>query len=139
VIVEEIRDSEGNLLCVHSKNLVGEKVTDFWDLENSSLEVGFMHRGPNDQVKLHKHAIRKNDIPRRTNEVLIQLDGQMIISIFADDGSFVRELIATGMSITLFIHGAHKIDFTELTNVIEVKNGPFQGLSDKIWMGEVSS
>ncbi len=137
--MEKIRDSQGNLLCVHSKNLVGEKVTDFWDLENSSLEVGFMHRGPNDQVKLHKHTIRKNDIPRRTNEVLIQLDGRMVIYIFADDGSFVRELIATGMSITLFIHGAHKIDFTESTNVIEIKNGPFQGPSDKIWMDEVLS
>ena len=137
--IEEIRDSEGNRLCVHSQSLVGEKIVDFWDLKNASLEVGFMHRGPNDPVKLHRHTTRKNDVLRRTNEVLIQLDGQMIITIFTDDGSLVRELSSTGMSITLFIQGAHKIDFVESTNIIEIKNGPFQGPSEKIWMDEVSN
>ena len=137
--IEEIRDCEGNLLCVHSQSLIGEKIVDFWDLENASLEVGLMHRGPNNPVKLHRHTTRKSEVLRRTNEVLIQLDGQMLITIFTDDGSFVRELSSTGMSITLFIKGAHKIDFVELTNIIEIKNGPFQGLSDKIWMDEVSS
>jgi hypothetical protein len=137
VSIEEIRDFEGNLLCVHSQSLVGEKIVDFWNLENASLEIGLMHRGPNDPVKLHRHTTRKSDVLRRTNEVLIQLDGQMRISVFTDDGSLVRELTSSDMSITLFIQGAHKIDFVELTNIIEIKNGPFQGLSDKIWMDEV--
>lgn len=137
--VEEIRDSQGNLLCVHSKQLHSDKVTDFWNLDNSSLEVGLMHRGPSNPVNLHRHSIRLSPLPFRTHEVLIQLDGEMVVSIFTDEGFLVRELHSSGKSITLFMQGAHKIDFPVLTNIIEIKNGPFQGEIDKIWIKEKPS
>jgi hypothetical protein len=139
VSVEEIRDLQGNLLCVHSKHLIGDKVTDFWNLDNSALELGLMHRGPSNPVDLHRHSMRLSPRSFRTHEVLIQLDGKMVISIFTDEGRFVREIESFGKSITLFIQGAHKIDFPVLTNIIEIKNGPFQGEKDKVWIKEKPS
>ena len=128
---EYVFDGAGNLICIISRTVSTTETVSFIKRKNANLEVGFMNRGPQSPVKLHKHMPRQSNSFQQTEEVIIQLNGLLKLALYADDKDFIKEIELTGPSVTILISGYHSFDFLEPTDLIEVKTGPYQNLQDK--------
>ena len=98
--------------------------------EETYLQVGLMHRGSQDPVRAHKHNEITRMIPR-TQEVLILLTGSMNISFFDLQDNPIETVNVVAGHICLLLQGGHGIDFLEDSELIEVKQGPHIGASDR--------
>jgi hypothetical protein len=128
---EYIYDGANNLICIISRTVHTTEAVNFIKRENAYLEVGLMNRGPQSPVKLHKHMQKKVPSIRRTEEVIIQLDGLLKLVLYADNKDFAKEIELVGPSVIILISGYHSFDFLSPTNLIEVKTGPYQNKQDK--------
>lgn len=101
---------------------------EFYSPTDFSQQIGLMRRPANYEVALHSH----NEVERkimRTQEVLIVRSGLIVVTVMFDNTIHEFKLKA-GDSILLAM-GAHKVDFVEESELLEIKQGPFLGSLDK--------
>ena len=110
-----------------------EFVTD----EQSEFQLGIMTRGPESPVLAHKH----NEIERvicTTSEYLHFRSGSAIVLLRASQNAEqVRINLTTGDSILFTGIGIHSINFTNGTQLIEIKQGPFDPSLDKVYLSHL--
>jgi hypothetical protein len=94
-------------------------------------QVGFVVYPAGGEVPRHVHR----DLERHligTSEVLVVAKGKCLIDVYDDQ----RELVATRQlitgDITLLISGGHGFRMLEDTVFLEVKQGPYTGLDEKV-------
>jgi quercetin dioxygenase-like cupin family protein len=97
---------------------------------NLELQVGFVVYPAGGVIASHRHASITRTIDR-TCEVLVVKKGRCEVDIFNDDQQLVatREL-RTG-DLILLVKGGHGIRIQEDTVLLEIKQGPYLGLSEK--------
>jgi mannose-6-phosphate isomerase-like protein (cupin superfamily) len=97
---------------------------------NLSQQLAFIKHPPGRLIEPHVH----NPVPREvlyTQEVLIIRRGRLRVDFFDDDRILVasRELVAG--DVILLAEGGHGFEVLEELEMIEVKQGPYAGESDK--------
>lgn len=97
------------------------------DLE---LQVGFVVYPAGGVIAPHRHAPITRTIDR-TCEVLVVKKGRCEVDIFNDDQQLTatREL-RTG-DLIILVNGGHGFRMQEDTVLLEIKQGPYLGLSEK--------
>jgi len=95
-----------------------------------NLQVGYIVHPAGHAVLPHTHRSLERHIVG-TSEVLVVRDGLCEVDIYNDD----RQLVATrelGVgAIAIFVHGGHGLRFLKDTVLLEVKQGPYQGMDEK--------
>ena len=103
----------------------------FFTPDNSPQQVGLMSRPAGHLVKAHIH----NQINRTisvTQEVLVIRNGSCIVKIFDADLAFLVEIeLITGDTI-LLARGGHEIKMTSDCEILEIKQGPYSVVDDKV-------
>lgn len=95
-----------------------------------SQQLGYMNRPAGYSIAPHIH----NPLPREvhlTNEVLFVKSGTIRVDFYDEDRQYLESSIL-GMGDVLFLaYGGHGFEMLEASEIIEVKQGPYAGESDK--------
>ncbi len=126
---------ENKQLALVIKNNYSKEGTEFFTNNDISLQIGYMPHKKGDIVPAHVHNPIKRTITG-TPEVLIIKKGKMRLDLYTDDRKYVESTILEQGDIVLLSSGGHGLKCLEDCEMIEVKQGPYAGVGDKIrYMG----
>ena len=128
--VEQIA-SNGKLLACVVRRQVAPDATTFVTQPELDLQVGFVVYPAGGEVKPHAHRPIDRHIVG-TSEVLIVKRGRCVVDVYDVDSRLVASpVLETGDLIVLLGYG-HGCRMLEDTLLLEVKQGPYLGLDEKI-------
>jgi hypothetical protein len=129
--ISHIRDGEGTLLAICVPAEYSAEKIEFITPPENNFQVGLMSRTQDQPVTAHIH----NPIQRQivgTQEFLIVRQGSMKVTLMSVKGELAAKLHLNKGDSILLISGAHQIDFDGKCELLEVKQGPFNSLEDKV-------
>jgi hypothetical protein len=129
----EIKDKNGNLLCIIYKDEDWTEGLNFITDNNLFIQVGSWWYSGGKNLTKHKHNI----VPRESNitqEMVYVKSGSMLVSIYDQELNLIEEIILKTGDLAIMAYGAHGYKILEdNTKVIEAKNGPFLSVEvDKV-------
>ena len=98
--------------------------------EEFSQQLGYMNRPSGYVIAPHVH----NAVPREvqfTKEVLFIKSGKVRVDFYDDDQNYLESRILYKGDVILLAFGGHGFEMLEPTEMIEVKQGPYAGETDK--------
>lgn len=101
--------------------------TEFFTPKDEQLQVGRIRRLAGDRIAPHEHR-RKSSVIAHTAEVLVVLSGRARVTFWHGEDFSVRDVQAG--DVVVIYQGGHGLEFTEDTELLEVKQGPWQ--DDKV-------
>ena len=121
---------EGCILAYVMRETMTPERTVFPTPPELELQVGFVVYQAGGVIAPHRHAPIVRNITR-TCEVIIVKKGRCEVDIYNNDRQVVatREL-CTG-DLIILVSGGHGFRMLEDTILLEVKQGPYQGLDEK--------
>ena len=109
-----------------------KKGLNFYSPNDDFIQVGTWHYEAGKELLAHTH----NKIDRTidlTQEVVYVKKGRMKARIYNLKNEFVAEWIGEEGDIMVMMRGGHGYDILEDgTQILEVKNGPYVGLADRV-------
>ena len=131
--MREIKDNNGNLLCIVYKDEDWVEGLNFITDNNLFIQVGSWWYQKGKNLAKHQHNIvsRESNI---TQEMVFVKSGSMLASIYDKDLNLIEELVLKTGDLAIMAYGAHGYKILEdNTKIIEAKNGPFVSVEvDKV-------
>ena len=121
---------EGQLLAFILRSKYCAKGINFFTPNNFSQQLGYMNRPKGYQIQPHVH----NEVAREvifTKEVLYVKSGTVRVDFYSESQVYLESSILAAGDIILLAHGGHGFEMLEDSEIIEVKQGPYCGDSDK--------
>ena len=109
----------------------------FFTAEDLSQQLAYMNHPSGTIIKPHVH----NPVPREvhfTQEVLIIKRGILRVDFYDDKKTYFESRILEKGDVILLIKGGHGFEVIEEVEMVEVKQGPYAGDSDKTRFDPVS-
>ena len=121
---------EGCILAYVIRSVMTPEKTVFPTPPELELQVGFVVYQAGGVIPAHRHVPITRSI-ERTCEVIVVRKGRCEVDIYNDDRQIIatREL-STG-DLIMIVSGGHGFRMVEDTILLEVKQGPYQGLDEK--------
>jgi len=109
----------------------------FFTPTNFSQQVAYMNHPKGKRIEPHIHNLVVRQV-LYTQEVLLIRKGKVRVNLYTSNRKFLvsREL-KTG-DLILLCGGGHSFEMLEDTSMIEIKQGPYAGLDDKVRFEEAS-
>lgn len=104
---------------------------EFFTDDKSSQQLGYMKRPKDYVIPPHRHNI----IPREvhlTQEVLFIKSGKVRVDFYDKEQNYIQSTIVEKGDVILLADGGHGFKMLETSEIIEVKQGPYCGETDKI-------
>lgn len=98
---------------------------------DSSQQLGYMNRPNGYVIQPHRHLSNDRRVAL-TQETLLIRSGRVRIDLYDDHENYVRSLVASTGDVVLLAAGGHGLEMLEDTEIVEVKQGPYDGDKDKI-------
>lgn len=95
-----------------------------------SQQLGYMKRPQGYVIPPHVH----NPVARQvhfTKEVLFVRSGKVRVDFYSDDQRYLESRILLQGDVVLLAYGGHGFEMLEASELIEVKQGPYAGNTDK--------
>ena len=102
----------------------------FFTPDDFSQQLGYMNRPQGYVIPPHVH----NSVARQvhfTKEVLFIKSGKVRVDFYDDDQNYLESRILQQGDVVLLAFGGHGFEMLEATEMIEVKQGPYAGDTDK--------
>jgi mannose-6-phosphate isomerase-like protein (cupin superfamily) len=102
----------------------------FFTPDDFSQQLGYMSRPAGYVIPPHVH----NPVAREvhyTKEVLVVRSGRVRVDFYDEDQTYLESRILGPGDVLLLAYGGHGFEMLEPTEMIEVKQGPYAGESDK--------
>lgn len=103
---------------------------DFFTPGSYSQQLGYMNRPKDYVIPPHVH----NPVPREvqyTKEVLFIKSGRVRVDFYSEKQEYLESRILETGDVILLAYGGHGFQMLEQTEMLEVKQGPYAGDSDK--------
>ena len=129
-MIEEIRFNEELWAIIVRDSFNKSGITFFTD-NNSSQQLAFMSHAKGKLIQPHLH----NPVPRAvdyTQEVLFIKSGKLRVDFYDYNREKFDSRILSKGDVILLSKGGHGFEVLEDLSMIEVKQGPYIGESDKI-------
>ncbi len=110
----------------------------FFTPNHFSQQLGYMNRPTGYVIPPHVH----NPVAREvgfTKEVLVIRSGKVRVDFYDDDQNYLESRILNQGDIVLLAFGGHGFEMLEASEIVEVKQGPYAGESDKTRFSPISS
>ncbi len=101
---------------------------------DAQLQVGKLMFAEGQSCEAHRHA-PVDRVVYRTEEVLIVTAGSLTVTIYNSAGKFERMVNLLAGDLIIFHAGGHGVMTQTYAEVIEVKQGPYAGVNDKVRFG----
>jgi hypothetical protein len=128
--VENIGDSS-NLYAVVMREFHHGQGLHFVTSETHTQQIGYMSYGAGYKIQAHTHSIIDRTISR-TTEVLYVKSGKVLATIYTEEKKFFKEIYLLAGDFILLLSGGHGFEVIEDSVIIEIKQGPYLGLDDKV-------
>jgi hypothetical protein len=129
-MIDRIFDRERELAVILRSGFRKDGV-EFLTPDSYSQQLGYMNRPKGYIIYPHVH----NVVARRvefTKEVLFIKSGLIRVDFYSDDKEYLESRILKRGDVILLAYGGHGFEMLEPSEIIEVKQGPYAGESDKI-------
>lgn len=103
---------------------------EFFTPDDFSQQLAYMKRPTGYIIQPHVH----NPVAREvmyTKEVLLIKSGKVRVDFYTDDKEYYESTILHAGDVILLAFGGHGFEILEEAEIIEVKQGPYAGESDK--------
>jgi len=127
----QINIKNGNILIatIIPANHTSEGI-EFFTPDSFSQQMAFMSHKKGKVIEAHVH----NHNPREvvyTQEVLIIRKGKLKVDFYTNDRVYIESRILEAGDVILLASGGHGFEVIEDIEMIEVKQGPYAGETDK--------
>jgi hypothetical protein len=102
----------------------------FFTPDEFSQQLGYMNRSKGYVIPPHVHNAVSREV-QFTKEVLIVKSGKVRVDFYDDSQNYLESRILGTGDVILLAFGGHGFEMLENTEMIEVKQGPYAGDSDK--------
>jgi len=127
----------GRILAIILRSTSRREGIEFFTPSDFSQQLGYMHRPRGYVIPPHVH----NPVPRQvsyTKEVLFIRSGSVRVDFYDEGQSYLESRILYPNDVILLAYGGHGFEMLEASEMIEVKQGPYAGESDKTRFAPVS-
>jgi hypothetical protein len=128
-MIERIYAGDTELALIIRRSFHKEGI-EFFTPTGYSQQIGYMNRPGGYLIPPHVH----NPVPREvqfTKEVLFIRSGRVRVDFYSDAQEYLESTILETGDVILLAFGGHGFEMLEPTEMIEVKQGPYAGESDK--------
>ena len=126
---EEIID-DGICLAIIVRNSYRSDGIKFFTPNNFSQQLGYMNRPTGYRIEPHVHNHIQKEV-RQTQEVLFIRKGKLRIDFYKENMKYLESRILESGDVILLSGGGHGIEILQHSEILEVKQGPYQGEKDK--------
>lgn len=102
----------------------------FFTPESFSQQLAYIAHGAGRIIEPHLHNRVKREVSY-TNEVLVLRKGRLRVDFYTDGREYRTSRELRGGDVILLVMGGHGFEVLEDVEMIEVKQGPYAGDSDK--------
>lgn len=128
----------GLLLAVILRRSYRADGIQFFTPSDFSQQLGYMNRPQGYVIPPHVH----NPLPRKvqfTQEVLVIKSGKARVDFYDDEQNYLESRVLHQGDVILLAFGGHGLEMLEPTEIVEVKQGPYAGESDKTRFQPISA
>lgn len=128
-MIERITDHDRELALI-IRSLYHKDGIEFFTPDTYSQQIGYMNRPKGYVIPPHVH----NPVVREvhfTKEVLFIKSGKVRVDFYDDDQNYLQSHILYKGDVVLLAYGGHGFEMLESSEMIEVKQGPYAGETDK--------
>lgn len=121
---------EGRSLAILLRTKYNEPGIKFFTPHEYSQQLAYMNHPKGFVIQPHVH----NSVQRQvefTKEVLFIKSGKLRVDFYDDSQNYLESRILNSGDIILLAFGGHGFEMLEATEIVEVKQGPYAGDSDK--------
>jgi len=103
---------------------------EFFTPDDFSQQLAYMKRQKNYVIPPHVHNAVLREV-HFTQEVLFIKSGKVRVDFYDDEKNYIKSAILEVGDVILLASGGHGFEMLEETEIIEVKQGPYAGDTDK--------
>jgi len=107
----------------------------FFSEDSWPMQIGVMQWPAGHVSRPHRHNPRSHTVSV-TSEALIVWNGKPDVVLYDDEGKVAHTVNLSAGSVCLMFGGAHGIVVHEDSTITELKQGPYDGTTDKVWLDE---
>lgn len=122
---------ENKLLAIVIKASYHKEGIEFFTDEFSSQQLGYMNRPKGYEIPPHRHNIVPREV-HLTQEVLFIKNGKVRVDFYDNQQIYIQSTILEKGDVVLLADGGHGFKVLEDCEIIEVKQGPYCGETDKV-------
>jgi len=120
------------VLAVYIRSAEWRRGLNFISEDKDAIQTGLWQYDRGKKLGPHRHVGNMRNIDR-TQEVIFVKSGSLRVSIYSESEELVEKLILNAGDLVILLSGGHGYEVLENeTQVLEVKNGPYTGLDDRI-------
>ena len=102
---------------------------EFFTPDDFSQQLGYMKRDDGYEIPPHVHNPVKRSVDLQKRYYLLNLE--KFVDFYSENKKYLRSLILKKGDIILLAYGGHGFKMLNQTEMVEVKQGPYAGESDK--------
>lgn len=136
-MIERISHQNQELAIILRRSYSGSSI-EFLTPDNYSQQLAYMSRPAGYVIAPHVHNIVKREV-QFTKEVLLIKTGRVRVDFYSDEKEYLESRVLGQGDVILLAFGGHGFEMLEPSEIIEVKQGPYAGETDKIRFEQVDS
>jgi hypothetical protein len=129
-LIEQVRHQDQLLAYIIRAELSPAKTT-FLTPSDFKLQVGFVVYPAQGEITRHVHRPIERHLVG-TSEVLLVKSGRCLLDTYTDERALVGTSELTTGDIVIMVGGGHGFRMLEDTVLLEIKQGPYSGVEEKI-------
>mgnify|MGYP000330115928 FL=1 len=128
-MIEEIKFKDETLAMIIKNNFAKEGIS-FFTPDDFSQQLAYMKHPKGKEIIPHVHNPVKREV-YYTNEVLFIKKGKLRVDFYCNEKIYIESRVLNKGDVILLVSGGHGFSVLEEIEMIEVKQGPYAGDSDK--------
>lgn len=128
--MEEIY-SESQLIAIIIRHSYSTEGIEFYTPDDSSQQLGYMNRPNGFKIQPHRHTFNERTVTM-TQETLFVRSGKIRVDFFSNSQRYLKSAVLTTGDVILLAGGGHGFEMLERSEIIEVKQGPYDAEKDKV-------
>jgi hypothetical protein len=130
-MIEKIYNQKKLYALIVRSSYKKKKGVSFFTDNKATQQFGYMNHKKDYVILPHRHNKRKSEI-LLTTEVIIILDGILRVDFYNEKEKYLFSKKIYANDIIMLSHGGHGFKVLKDVKMIEVKQGPYQKIKDKI-------
>jgi hypothetical protein len=129
-------EHDGQLLALILRRHYREEGTHFFTPDDYAQQLGYLRLPRGHIIKPHLHNTMSRTV-FHTQEVLVILRGQLRVDFYTQSQEYCESRVMLPFDVVLLISGGHGFKVLEATEMLEIKQGPYLGATDKTSFEEI--
>ena len=130
--------NKGQTLAIILRTTYKEKGINFFTPNEFSQQLAYMNHPSGYEIQPHLHNAVQREV-QFTKEVLFIKSGKVRVDFYDNEKNYLESRILASGDVILLAFGGHGFEMIEDSEIIEVKQGPYAGESDKTRFKAIST